>query len=250
MFSCLMLKTANNSFPAHKTPQSSQNIYPPQTNPTKQPQKSHAVRQDKGFLTKARCAPAQPVPRGGQSRPKELYTHSLRSQNPHPERVKLVHTTFWLHPLVRGEFERIAENEGLSISQVGAAACEEWIRYNIHKQHASLLRTELRHLIREENRRLGNRLVFFNMRNAFSLEQTRILTTKIFEEMMKEKGMSEEKILELIDKSNKMARKNILRKTPQIKSLLEEWEGLFTDGAQDKNAKEKNENENKKGGRT
>ena len=34
----------------------------------------------------------------------------------------------------------------------------------------------------------------------------------------------------LVDESAKMAKRNIIRNTPQIKSLLEEYEGSFTEG--------------------
>ena len=33
----------------------------------------------------------------------------------------------------------------------------------------------------------------------------------------------------MIDDSNKMAKRNIITKTPQLKSLLEEWEHSFID---------------------
>jgi hypothetical protein len=47
----------------------------------------------------------------------------------------------------------------------------------------------------------------------------------------------------MVDDSSSMARKNIIAKTPQIKDLMEKWEGMFTDDkskAQGKEGTEKN----------
>jgi hypothetical protein len=171
---------------------------------------------------------------------------SPRSQNaPRPQtlsnaRMKLVHTTFWLHPLVRAELERIAECERLTLSQVGATGLDAWVRHRLHDQHEALLYPVLRQLIRDELRAFGNRIVFFLMRIAFAAEQTRILVTNILDRMLKKDGVKPEIFNSLVDQSNKMAKRNIIKNSPELKSLIEEWEGSFSGEQQEEpNRKEK-----------
>lgn len=186
------------------------------------------VRQDKGVCSNALAASYQPGALAKVPSPPAVNTKMLRSQKRPSARVKLVHTTLWLHPLIRAEFERIAKQDGLSLSQVGATACDEWVRYNIRKQQAGLLRTELRLIIREELRAFGNRIVFFLMRIAFACEQTRILVTNILDRILKNNGGEQKAFISLVDQSSKMAKRNIIRHTPELKSLMEEWEASFT----------------------
>ena len=145
-------------------------------------------------------------------------------------RGKLVHTTLWLDPVVRAEFERIAAREQLSISQVGAAACADWVRSDIHRQQGALAELKQRQMIREELQAFGGRIVFFLMRVAFSAEQARILITNVLKLVLKLTGHDQKSYYTLVDESAKLAKRNILRKTPQLKSLIEEWEASTADG--------------------
>lgn len=189
------------------------------------------VRQDKGFLTKALSASQEPAPLEKGQGAHFVNKDSPRSQNapfstpPRAGRVKLVHTTIWLHPAVRAELERFAARENLSLSQVGAAACEEWVRQTIHKQFASLLQPIMRQIVREELTAFGNRIVFFLMRIAFAAEQARILVTNILSRLLKHLGAPDSTFQNLVDQSSKMAQRNIITKSPQLKSLMQEWEG-------------------------
>jgi hypothetical protein len=87
----------------------------------------------------------------------------------------------------------------------------------------------LRQIIRDELRTFGNRIVFFLMRIAFASEQARILVTNILDRILRREGVTSDTFSSLVDQSNKMARRNILHKTPQLQSLLEEWEGSVQD---------------------
>jgi hypothetical protein len=90
----------------------------------------------------------------------------------------------------------------------------------------------LRQIIREELRAFGNRVVFFLMRIAFAAEQARILIANVLHHMLKREGVPQEHFHEMVDQSNKLARRNIIQKTPQLKTLLTEWEGLYPEGEQ------------------
>jgi hypothetical protein len=145
----------------------------------------------------------------------------------------------WIDPLLKGEVQRIAENEALSASQVGATAVGEWIHQRLHDRHEALLYRTMRQLVRDENRALGNRLVFFQMRTAFASEQTRILVTNILDRMLKNDGVKPEIFNSLVDKSNKMAKRNIIARTPELKSLIEEFQAYLPQDMENPDRKEK-----------
>jgi hypothetical protein len=119
---------------------------------------------------------------------------------------------------------RQAREEGIYLSEVGAKACAAWIRNSIQQQQDDLFEPRLRHMMREEIQALGERLVFFEMRNAFSSEHTRILTTDLYKRQLQKEGMSLDKIYELLDKSDEMARQNITKKSPKFNGMLAAWE--------------------------
>ena len=116
------------------------------------------------------------------------------------------------------ELERIAAQEGLSLSLLGKTALRQWVHRRLHDRHEALMYPVLRQLLREELRAFGNRLVFFLMRIAFAAEQTRILVTNLLSRVLKHQGAGDEVFTNLVDQSNKMARRNIIAKTPQLKS--------------------------------
>jgi hypothetical protein len=192
-----------------------------------------SVMQDKGVLTNARVASDQPAPPVTGSRPAALGTKWVRANKKDTTKVKLVHTTLHLHPLVREELERRAGAELLSVSRVGATLLETAIRQDIHSQYASLLKPILRQIIREEFRSFGNRIVFFLLRIALASEQARILVTNVLDKILKREGVPQENFHQLIDQSNRMARRNISQKTPQLKTMLAEWDGLFPEGGEE-----------------
>jgi hypothetical protein len=86
----------------------------------------------------------------------------------------------------------------------------------------------------------GNRIIFFLMRIAFAAEQARILITNVLHRMLSRMGIPNDKFNEIIDKSNKIARRNIITRAPEIKTLIEEWEASHEDDKQDdkRNSKE------------
>ncbi len=84
-----------------------------------------------------------------------------------------------------------------------------------------------RKAIHEEFRALGNRIVFFLMRIAFAAEQSRILIATILKRFLKYQGAPDDTYTSLVDQSNQMAKRNIIKRTPQMKTLIEEWERTY-----------------------
>jgi hypothetical protein len=125
--------------------------------------------------------------------------------------------------------ERQANEEGLYLSEVGAKACAAWVRNSIQQQQDGLFEPRLRHMMREEIQAIGERLVFFEMRNAFASEHTRILTTDLYKRQLQKEGVTREQFYELLDKSDEMARDNITKKSPKFTGMLAEWEAGSTE---------------------
>jgi hypothetical protein len=184
--------------------------------------------QEKGLLTQALKASEQPGAVANGQRPQAVGSKRIRSPSRAPAPVKLVHCTFWIDPRVRAEMERQANEEGIYLSEVGAKACAAWVRNSIQQQQDDLFEPRLRHMMREEIQAIGERLVFFEMRNAFASEQTRILTIDLYKRQLQKEGVTQEKIYELIDQSDEMAQQNITHRSPKFKGLLLQWEADYT----------------------
>jgi len=208
-------------------------VFEEQSNTPKVQQPLSGVGQDKSVLTSDRIASQQPASLEKLSRSHRIETKNTRSQNRPTAKRRTVPLQLWVDPLVKAEIQRTADREGLSASKVGSSFLEDAIRQDVHAQYNALLQPMMRQIIREELRTFSNRLVFFLMRIAFASEQGRILITNVLDRILRREGVSPDTFTNLVDQSSKMARRNILHKTPQLKSLLEEWERLFQDAEGD-----------------
>jgi hypothetical protein len=138
--------------------------------------------------------------------------------------VRLIQTTSWLDPRVRAELEREARERGLSLSEVVALACRDWVRYEIHRQQTSLFEEKQRQIVREELRSLRDSLLHFELKNAVASEHTRIMTTDVYQRTLKAAGVSQERFYQLLDESDEMAYDNILNRSPKFTEKLAQWE--------------------------
>jgi len=158
-----------------------------------------------------------PVPTSASHR----QTHNLAKK--HSTKRQLVQLTIWLTPSVKAEIQRIANTEGLSVSQTGRAGLEEWVRQKLHIQHAVLLQPIIETTIRQELRGMVKKLVIFLTRNAYEAGWTRRLTSNT---LKYSPGMTEEKLNTILDRSCMDARKYIFRRTPETNELheaIEKW---------------------------
>jgi len=159
--------------------------------------------------------------------------HAIYKTPTHTKNRKTVKVTLWVKPAVKAELERLAGMDGLSVSKTGATFLEEAIHQKLHIQHALLLQPIIEQTVRKELRTFGNRLVFFLMRIAFASEQARILITNVLDRILRREGVREPTFTSLVDQSNKMARRNIIHKSPQLQTLLDEWEESFAEGREE-----------------
>ncbi len=156
-------------------------------------------------------------------------THAIYEIQTSVKKRRAVKVTLWVKPFVKAELERLAGMDGLSISKTGAVLLEEAIHQKLHIQHALLMQPIIEQTVRKELRSFGNRLVFFLIRIAFSTEQARILITNVLDRILKREGVNPDTFISLLDQSNRMARRNIIRNTPQLRSLITEWEDSFSE---------------------
>src|SRR3954447_23104773 len=222
-----MLKDLPNNKPQHIYHDNSVNQQKQKTKTLK----TRNVWQDKGAAHNARAVPVQPDPLAKGPGARALNTGDVRSQKGDPSRFKLVHQTLHIHPLVKAVLVQKSAETGESISAIGAQALYEWATSSLERQHATTLRVELRQMFREELQAFGHRVVFFLLHIAFSAEQARILITNSLKVLLKIRGdFGEKTYFNMVDGSAKLAKKNIIRNTPQMKSMLEEWEAAFASG--------------------
>jgi hypothetical protein len=180
------------------------------------------VGQDKGAPDSAPQDTTQPAPvtNGVRSSLKDPAAGRTHHQDAKERKVR---GSIWMRPGVKSALQRLADQDDLSFSEMCATALEVFARWKIHKQEEALFEPRFRKIAREENRALGNRLVFFEMRNAIAAEQTRFLTTDLYKRQLLNEGISQEQIEEKVDKAYDLARSNVLKKTPQLTALLDAW---------------------------
>ncbi len=101
--------------------QSTPKTLPRRSHPAKIQQPRSGVGQDNPTPPPARIATVQPAPPKNSMRPTPKKTNTARTQQGKALRRKTVHLTLWVRPVVKAELERLAEQEGLSVSATGAA---------------------------------------------------------------------------------------------------------------------------------
>jgi hypothetical protein len=182
-----------------------------------------SVRQDKTARTRGRAASAQPEPREKSARSRGTDNKTERSKNHGSSKRKTVHLVLWVKPIVKAELKRLAEQEGLSMSKAGAAFLERALEQNIDMQYHALLEPIIKTVIREEIHKYTSRIAVLLARSVFASEQTRSLTTNI---LGRQAGVTEDLLKNILAMTQKAAKANITRKTPQLTELInaiEQW---------------------------
>jgi hypothetical protein len=207
-------------------PHFSQNVFLRQSHSVIKQQPDLGVGQDKGASKRARIATAQPAPRGRVTRSQELNNDTPRSQNQNkpPPKRKTTHLTLWVKPIVKTELKRLAEQEGLSVSSVGAEFLEKAMQTSVDVQYGALLQPVIREAITKQMRSMSTRLAFLLVRVAFASEQTRSLATNI---LGRQQGVTPSVLNEILDGSSKAAKGKITHRTPQLEELIAEVQRWF-----------------------
>jgi hypothetical protein len=177
-----------------------------------------SVVQDKGRISSARIGTQQPAPPKNPMRPHPSNTGAARSKNnPKPKR-KTVHLTLWVDPIVKRELQRIAEQEGVTVSKTGSSLLKQALQNSVNMQYSELLTPIIEAAIDKRMRSRDARLAWLLVRVAFDTGQTRSLVTNI---LGRQQGMTEDMLKNILAMSQRTAKGNITRKTPQIAELME-----------------------------
>jgi hypothetical protein len=198
--------------------QATQNIYQNQSNSQTTKQLPKFLRQDKYAPSRVRTASSEPVTLKISARTQQKNTKSPRSKN-HSKKRQTVQIAAWVKPPIRAELERVAKQEGLSISQTIAALLEQALRQNLYTQHTALLEPIIDKSLGKHMRSYSNRIATLLVRALFAGEQTRSLVTNI---LGRQQGIDQPILEKILNGSSNAAKRNITRMTPQLSELVEE----------------------------
>jgi hypothetical protein len=209
--------------------QSAKNVFQTQSNSHFQTQTHGDVRQDKGRISSARIGTQQPAPHQNPMRPHELNTGAARSKNKPTPKRKTVHLTLWVDPIVKRELQRVAELEGLTVSKTGAAFLKQALQQNVDLHYSALLTPIIETAIDKRMNSRDSRLAWLLIRIAFDTGQTRSLVTNI---LGRQQGMTEDMLKNILAMSQRTAKGNLTRRTPQITELMEAVEKWLAEDEQ------------------
>jgi hypothetical protein len=117
--------------------------------------------------------------------------------------------------------QRIAEQEGLSLSKTAGTLLARALDGHIDRHYNALLTPVIESAIRKEIHSYSNRIAVLLARSLFASEQTRSLTTNI---LGRQPGITEELLKTILAMSQKAAKGNLTRKTPpELIDAIEQW---------------------------
>src|SRR3954453_17956056 len=153
-----------------------------------------------------------------------------RTQNNTTDKRKTVPLTLWVKPFIKAEVQRLVgleQHQGkgdVSLSSVGGAFLERGLQQNVDMQYGALLGPIIEKAIDNRMRARDNRLVALLVRIAFETGQIRGIVTN---NLAIQPGITNEILKTVLTESQKEAKKNITRRTPQIAEIIEELKQLL-----------------------
>ncbi len=151
--------------------------------------------------------------------------HAVFQAQKRPVRRQTLKVTLWVKPLVKAELERRAEREGLSLSATGAAFLEKAMQSDIDMQYGTLLEPVIARTIARHLRSRDRRLAFLLARAAYESGMTKALVLFV----LKQAGVDQGRLKAMLDESSRKARTTLLRRTPQLETVLSEVEAWLAE---------------------
>jgi hypothetical protein len=102
--------------------------------------------------------------------------------------------------------------------KTSAAFLEQALQNNVDMHYSALLEPIIKTAIRKHMGGGFNRLAWLLVRIAFATEQTRAIDANI---LGRQSGMTEEKLKNILAMSQRIAKGNITRTSPEMKELIE-----------------------------
>jgi hypothetical protein len=150
--------------------------------------------------------------------------HSTKRQ-----KVKLY---IWVDPPEKIELERIAESEGLSVSQTGRAMIVDGIRQKLRIEREVLATPILEASFDTKMNQMMNRLAEYVSRSVFETGQLRWLyiNTLYREVLHPDAKLSKEEFYKLLETSEKETIKRVKQWNPNIKDMVAAIRQSFKEG--------------------
>jgi hypothetical protein len=203
---------------SNKNPQSLKHIFSQQSNGAGLEAVDASVVQDKTALTRGRAGSAQPEPHGKSAQSRGMSNTATRSKKHGSSKRKTVHLVLWVKPIVKAELQRLAAQEGLSMSKAAGALLERALENSIDMHYNALLTPVIETAIKKSFDGYSNRLAWLLTRVSFDAEQTRAIVTNI---LGKQPGMTEEKLKNILAMSQRTAKGNLTRRSPEMLELID-----------------------------
>src|SRR5436190_4165577 len=144
--------------------------------------------------------------------------HAVFPTRQHSRTRQTVQVSAWVKPAIKAELQRLAQQDGLSLSQTCGVLLAEAIRQKLHIQHAILLQPIIETTLNKHMRSLSTRLALLLARGAFESGQTKRLVVHV----LKHSGVNQAMLKAILEDASRGARMNLLRKTPQLETVLAE----------------------------
>lgn len=138
----------------------------------------------------------------------------------HSKKRKTVQLSLWVSPQEKAELERIAATEKLTVSKTGRAFIAEMLRQKLQTQQAALQEPIIDRIVSKNTKHLA----FLVTRDAFTNEHTREITINILNNLP---GMTQSIAHDIVTRSADAAKRKMLRRTPQLATILQEVERWF-----------------------
>ncbi len=151
--------------------------------------------------------------------------HAVFQTRHHSRTRQTVQVSAWVKPEVKAELMRLASQEGLSLSQTCASLLAEAIRQRLHIQHAVLLQPIIEQAIRKQMRLVTTRLALLLARGAYESGQTK----RLMVHLLKHSRVNQVILKAMLEDASRGARTSLLRKTPQLETVLTEVEAWLTE---------------------
>jgi hypothetical protein len=197
--------------------QNMRDVFLQQPKGAKTPKTHGDVRQDKRGTRSDRTAFNQPASVRADARSAFSPGTPHRSGSVRKSAPAAVPLQLWVKSAVKAEVQRLAGQEGVSASALGASLLEEILCQKLHVQQAATIETVIEQCIARSHRALATRLAWLLVRIAFDTGQTRVLTTNILGHL---DGVSEDSLKEILATADRRTKTNLTRRSPQLTELM------------------------------
>jgi hypothetical protein len=170
-------------------------------------------RQDKDRTSSDRVATPQPASVNMADRSPGMNSTGTRTHSPLVHKSRTAHLNVWINPVDKAKLERLAKQEGLSLSATTAALLARSLQEQVDLQYSALLEPIIKSAIRKE--------AWLLTRNVFASEHTRNLVTNILGIICRQQKLTEANLKNIITMTKQTAKGNLTRRNPELEELIE-----------------------------